>query len=191
MPRARGFDDLAAIRAARDTFWEHGYESTSLRQLQRATGMSRSSLYAAYGSKRGLFERAALNYLDEIIGPYLEAMEAPGAGVDTISAFFLGMAQATRAPDVRYARRGCFVLNTVLELEHLDAAATEMVASYRSRVHGAISHALTPVESDAVVRSARAEVLTAAHVGVMITARVDPTAAALASETIAAQLSAG
>lgn len=190
MARAREFDDLAAVRAARDVFWENGYESTSLTHLQQATGLSRSSLYAAYGSKRGLFERASLNYLDEVIEPLLVAMEVPGAGVQTISAFFLAMAQATRSPEARYARRGCFVLNTVLELEYLDTAATDMVSRYRARVHTAISHALTSMESDATARSARAEVLTAAHVGVMITARVDPTAAAVASETIAAQLSA-
>ncbi|HEY0816107.1 MAG TPA: helix-turn-helix domain-containing protein, partial [Pseudonocardia sp.] len=160
MARARGFDDLSAVRAAREIFWEHGYESTSLLQLQRATGLSRSSLYAAYGSKRGLFERASLNYLDEVIGPLLVPMEAPGAGVQTISAFFLAMAQATRSPEARYARRGCFVLNTVLELEHLDTSATDMVSSYRARVHAAIAQALTSVESDAATRSTRAEILT-------------------------------
>jgi TetR/AcrR family transcriptional repressor of nem operon len=191
MTRSRGFDDLTVVRAAREVFWEHGYERTSLAQLQSATGLSRSSMYAAYGSKRGLFERTSLNYLDEVIGPLLAPMEAPGAGLPSISGFFLEQAAVTRSPDARFARRGCFVLNTVLELEQLDAGITDMITAYRSRVHTAISHALTAVEPDDGVRAARAEVLTSAHVGVMITARIDPGAAALAAETVSAALLTG
>ena len=188
MARVRGFDDAAVVRAARSVFWEQGYENTSLLHLQQATGLSRSSMYAAYGSKRGLFQRAAVSYLADIIDPLLAPMEAPGAGVTDIADYFLAIAGATRAPNARHARRGCFLLNTVLELEHLDEQATDMVTAYRVRVHAAIANALTSAEPDAVARSARAEVLTALHVGVMITARLDPDAAAVASEQVAADL---
>jgi TetR/AcrR family transcriptional repressor of nem operon len=184
MARRRGFDDLAAVRAARDVFWEKGYELVSLPELQRATGLSRSSLYAAYGSKRGLFERAALSYLADVVDPLLGPMEMPGAGVREIRGFFLEMAAVLRSPDTRFARRGCFVLNVVLELEHLDQAATDMVTRYRLRVRAAVANAL----ASAAGREARAEVLTAAHVGIMVTARLDPVAAAIASETVAAGL---
>ena len=188
MARAREFDDLATVRAARTIFWERGYENTSLAQLQIATGLSRSSMYAAYGSKRGLFERAALSYLDEVIGPMLGPMEAAGADVDSIADFFRAQARVMRSPETRFAKRGCFLLNTVLELEHLDLSATDMVTAYRGRVHAALSHALLIAESDAPARAARAEVLAALHVGIMITARIDPGAAAVAAETTAAGL---
>lgn len=69
MARTREFDDETAVRAARELFWERGYVSTSLADLQAATRLSRSSMYATYGSKRGLFERAALSYLAEVIDP--------------------------------------------------------------------------------------------------------------------------
>jgi TetR/AcrR family transcriptional repressor of nem operon len=191
LARAREFDDLTAVRAARTLFWERGYEHTSLAQLQTATGLSRSSMYAAYGSKRGLFQRAALSYLDEVIGPLLEPMEATGADTNSIADFFFAQAQVTRSARARFARRGCFLLNTVLELEHLDAAATDMVTAYRARVHAALFHALLTAETDAAARASRAEVLTALHVGIMIMARIDPAAAAVAAETTAAGLRTG
>lgn len=187
MARRRGFDDLAAVRAARELFWEKGYEATSLAELQSVTGLSRSSMYAAYGSKRGLFERAALSYLTDIVGPLLAPMEVPGAGTRDIQGFFQAMADVLRSPDRRFAKRGCFVLNTVLELEQLDQRASDMVSQYRVRVQAAVTNALTSTADDA--RAARAEVLTAMHVGIMVTARVDPVAAAIACETVAAQLS--
>ncbi len=187
MARHRGFDDLAAVRAARDLFWEQGYESTSLAELQSVTGLSRSSMYAAYGSKRGLFERASLSYLADVVDPMLVPMEAAGAGWPEIQGFFRHMAGVLRSPDTRFARRGCFVLNTVLELEHLDQPATDMVTQYRVRVQAAFTNALAPI-GNVHDRVTRAEVLTATHVGIMITARIDPVAAAIASETVAAQL---
>jgi TetR/AcrR family transcriptional repressor of nem operon len=187
MARQRGFDDLAAVRAARELFWEKGYETTSLAELQSVTGLSRSSMYAAYGSKRGLFERASLSYLADVVDPMLEPMEAAGAGLADVRDFFLLMAAVLRSPDTRFARRGCFVLNTVLELEQLDQPATDMVTRYRARVQTAVANALGSA-GGADARAARAEVLTAMHVGIMITARVDPVAAATASETVAAQL---
>jgi TetR/AcrR family transcriptional repressor of nem operon len=188
MARRRGFADQVAVRAACELFWEKGYEATSLAELQAVTGLSRSSMYAAYGSKRGLFERASLSYLADVIDPLLAPMEAPGAGSRDIQGFFHAMARVLRSPDTRFARRGCFVLNTVLELEHLDQPASDMVTQYRERVRAAITNALMPAEGDDA-RAGQAEALTAMHVGVMITARIDPVAAAIACERVAAQLS--
>jgi hypothetical protein len=144
-------------------------------------------MYAAYGSKRGLFERASLLYLADVVHPMLEPMEQPGAKPATIAGFFTTLATALRNPETRFARRGCFVLNTVLELDQLDAAAVDMVTTYRDRVHAAIENALIAHDDDDNRRSERAEVLTSLHVGVMITARIDPDAAATACEVAATE----
>lgn len=47
-----------AIDAAAAVFRQHGYATTSIEQLVEATGVHRGSLYATFGSKRGLFLRA-------------------------------------------------------------------------------------------------------------------------------------
>jgi TetR/AcrR family transcriptional repressor of nem operon len=187
MARTREFDDETVVRAARELFWERGYVSTSLAQLQAATKLSRSSMYATYGSKRGLFERAALNYLAEIIDPLLGPMEGPGSGAAEIADFFLAMAAVLRSPNQRLAKRGCFLINTLLELDELDAAASDMVTVYRARVHRAVLNAVGSIDNIGD-REARAEVLTAGHLGVMTMARIAPVAAAVASETIAADV---
>lgn len=44
-------------------FWRHGYEASSIAQLRAATGLSSASLYGAFGSKEGLFERAVEHYI--------------------------------------------------------------------------------------------------------------------------------
>ncbi|MFD7430362.1 TetR/AcrR family transcriptional regulator [Streptomyces sp. NPDC059818] len=61
--RPRIFDMEAVLEAAMLLFWEQGYEGTSLAQLRGATGLSSASLYGAFGSKEGLFEKAVEHYI--------------------------------------------------------------------------------------------------------------------------------
>ena len=43
-------------------FWSKGYEGTSLSDLTEAMGISRPSMYAAYGNKQELFRKALERY---------------------------------------------------------------------------------------------------------------------------------
>ncbi len=61
--RPRGFDREAALRAAMETFWQRGYEGASMAELTQAMGINAPSLYAAFGSKEGLFQDALRLYL--------------------------------------------------------------------------------------------------------------------------------
>jgi AcrR family transcriptional regulator len=183
--RQKQFDDTAVVRAARDVFWQRGYASTSLADLETATGLSRSSLYLTYGSKRGLFDRALRNYLDELIWPMLAPMEATGAGPEEIAGYFLAQAANLQGPPDSVLTRGCLIANTSTELNVLDTEAVQVVLEYRTRVRAAIFHALGGMAKSVHDREAKADILAAAQIGVMISARVDPIAAAKLAETIA------
>ncbi|MFF5713507.1 TetR/AcrR family transcriptional regulator [Streptomyces sp. 62] len=60
--RPRSFDRLTALEQATMTFWEHGYETTSVSDLTRVMGISAPSLYAAFGDKKTLFEEVVEAY---------------------------------------------------------------------------------------------------------------------------------
>ncbi|HTF52672.1 MAG TPA: TetR/AcrR family transcriptional regulator [Pseudonocardia sp.] len=175
------------VRAARDVFWEHGYGAASLALLQAATGLSKSSMYETYGSKRGLFERAAQSYLREIAEPMLIAMEADGSGKQELADYFLTLAATIRASPPHAAKRGCLMINTAMELDDLDAQATQMVHSWRHRVREAIFQSLKPIGS-VRDRAATADLLTASHIGLLVTARIDPPEAATFAEALAADI---
>ena len=81
MPRGRPreFDVDQALDRALMLFWRKGYEGTTLPELTRAMGINRPSLYAAFGSKEGLF-RKALDRYDEGPSAYQsEALKEPTA----------------------------------------------------------------------------------------------------------------
>lgn len=60
--RPREFDADEALDKALHVFWRQGYEGASLTDLTDAMGISRPSLYAAFGNKEDLFRRALDRY---------------------------------------------------------------------------------------------------------------------------------
>lgn len=61
--RPLSFHPEQAARQAMLVFWEHGYEATSLNDLTAALGVPPSSIYTAFGDKKGLFLAAVHQYL--------------------------------------------------------------------------------------------------------------------------------
>jgi AcrR family transcriptional regulator len=59
-------DKDAALDQALDLFWRKGFASTSLKDLERATGMHPGSLYAAFGSKANLYCKSMERYADQL-----------------------------------------------------------------------------------------------------------------------------
>jgi AcrR family transcriptional regulator len=68
MGRPTGFSTDKALEAAMRVFWQKGYEGASLTDLTRAMGINRSSMYAAFGDKEALFQKALKRYTDGPMG---------------------------------------------------------------------------------------------------------------------------
>ena len=57
MGRPRTFSEPDVVASASAVFARRGFAATSVDDLVRATGVGRASLYGAFGSKDGLFQR--------------------------------------------------------------------------------------------------------------------------------------
>lgn len=77
--RPREFDVEDALAAALRVFWEKGYDGASLTDLTQAMGITRPSLYAAFGNKEDLFRRALDLYESEKLAYIGNALSAPSA----------------------------------------------------------------------------------------------------------------
>ena len=60
--RPRKFDSDQVINLALKAFWMHGYDGTSIRSLESATGLAAPSLYGVFGNKQRLFKTCVESY---------------------------------------------------------------------------------------------------------------------------------
>ena len=77
--RPREFCVDAALAAALGVFWAKGYEGASMAELTAAMGITKPSLYAAFGNKEQLFHKALDLYEVEKLAYMREALRQPTA----------------------------------------------------------------------------------------------------------------
>ena len=77
--RPREFCVDAALAAALRVFWSKGYEGASMADLTDAMGITKPSLYAAFGNKEALFNKALDLYEREKADYMRAALDAPTA----------------------------------------------------------------------------------------------------------------
>lgn len=137
MGRTRVFDLDTVVRAARTVFWRHGYEGASLPDLEAATGLNRSSIYHAFGSKRGLFDAAVQSYLAEIVRPRLVGLTTVPVPRDALEGYLRALRTALAEPDSFASAHGCLLLNTAGAPLAADAAVSATISAYRDELHSA------------------------------------------------------
>ncbi|MGW1226739.1 TetR/AcrR family transcriptional regulator [Streptomyces sp. NPDC001478] len=133
--RPRAFDrDQAVLEAAR-LFWRRGYSGTSTRALTAALGLSTSSLYAAFGSKAGLFEEAVRAYAERYREIYQHAVAAPDIQTVVERILMDSVHEFTQPSD---AHPGCLVSSAVMT----DSTSTLDTSAYIAELHSSNEQAL-------------------------------------------------
>ena len=179
MARPRGFSEQVVLDRAMEVFWEQGYEAASIDELTHATGLSRSSIYQAYGSKRGLLDATLDHYLIERVGQMLSGVEREGAGIDDIVGFFDYIATVTEDYPER-AALGCLLTNTIAEMAKTDAGIRSTGDNYIQRLKAAFGQVLRTSEHSGQIEAGhaeeRSELLATVTLGTMIRTRgnLDP-----------------
>ncbi|RKR86928.1 TetR family transcriptional regulator [Micromonospora pisi] len=139
MARTKEFDPDTALRAALELFWERGYEATSMADLVAHLGVARASIYATFGSKRELYLRA-LDHYGEIVDPLLlRELAQPGPVLPSVRALVRRFAAEAAGPG---GARGCFVVNTAVELAPHDQSAQQRVAASWDHLEAVLASAL-------------------------------------------------
>ena len=138
MARPLEFDRDAAREAALKLFWCQGYAATSLQQLLDAMAIGRSSFYAAFGDKRELFIEIVALFRDRTIAILEQAREELGPSA-AIPEFFRHTVLGVPA---RRVRRGCLMVNTLLELADVDDELSRFASDSLDQIEHRFAHYL-------------------------------------------------
>jgi TetR/AcrR family transcriptional repressor of nem operon len=189
MPGRRSYSDADLAVAAKEVFWDRGFQGTAIDDLQEATGLSRSSLYLAFGTKRALFDAAVADYLASFIDPRLRPVEGPEAGLREAAGFFRSLGAYFLRPD---AARGCLMVNSSAELAGRDGSFTPLAAAFTDRLRAAFGNALGHAAADGVMDpkqvARRSAMLAVSTLGVWLVVRSDSVGAAATCRALAQEI---
>ncbi|MYW06427.1 TetR/AcrR family transcriptional regulator [Streptomyces sp. SID3343] len=140
MARTREFDTGAVVDGAMAVFWRKGYAATSIQDLVAATGVGRGSLYAAFGSKDGLYEAALVRYAEQSGAANAERLGRPAPVREVLYDLLIGVVDTTiRDPE----RRGCLITNTAVERLPRDPVAGRVVGEALDKLALAVAAVLS------------------------------------------------
>jgi TetR/AcrR family transcriptional regulator, copper-responsive repressor len=121
MARPRNFSREMVLEKALPVFWEHGFAHTTLQDLEAATGVNKSGLYAEFQDKNDLYLATLRHYVET-------------SGIkDTLTVMPLGWDNVERYLEVALGcvegQKGCFSTNSMRELAILPAGAQGIVSN--------------------------------------------------------------
>src|ERR1700743_288527 len=123
MGRPKNFSREQVLEKAMPVFWKQGFSDTSLQDLERATGVNKSGLYAEFRDKEDLFVACLRHYLESQGKRGLLTKEPLGwKNVET----FL-----KNGPLNKGEHQGCFSVNSMREFAILPDEAYAVVTENR------------------------------------------------------------
>jgi TetR/AcrR family transcriptional repressor of nem operon len=176
MARPRTFNPDDVLDAARDVFWRKGYQGTSLDDITAETGLTKPSLYAAFGDKSSLFLQILDRYHAHILRRSEQILNQGPSAREAVEAWltsFVPYCSGTKG------RRGCLSINTATDGGLDETALRKSIASFNSRLEDLIRARL---ERDRGQFSrdfdplAVAFAIMTAYVGLMVLSKQTPTA---------------
>jgi AcrR family transcriptional regulator len=126
--RPRSFDRQVALDQAMHVFWKKGFGGASLSDLTAAMGIASPSLYAAFGSKEGLYREAIDHYVGLHAEEFWGVMHAATAR-ESIEGLLRNAARAFTECD---AGGGCLVMQTAAETGDLSADLAASLCDLRA-----------------------------------------------------------
>src|ERR1700722_130913 len=139
MARTKEFNTDEVLDKAIDMFRDKGYNGCSMQDVVEGLGLSRSSFYETWGDKRQLFLEALKKYLREGVEVLKEDISTATDMRQGLTKVFESILPCSPEDPLQ---KGCFLVNSVVELVVHDPEIAEMVRANREEVEEILSKAI-------------------------------------------------
>ncbi len=125
MGRTKIYNRAALLDKTTQLFWKKGIAETSLADIEKSTGVNKSSLYAEFADKDDIFVASLAHYV-QTNGVFQVLTKMPLGRSNVIEFLKLGKSCA--------GQRGCFVVNSLRESAILPAKAKDFIQAHLKSV---------------------------------------------------------
>jgi AcrR family transcriptional regulator len=139
------------IQKATMLFWEKGFHSTSMRDLQDRIDMRPGSIYAAFGSKEGLFKEALKFYVENSFEK-LEGCTKEYSPLRALKQFFVSVVICN---DEQRPTEVCMLVKTLTELPPENAELIEEAKGYLKGMEDLFASLLTQAQEEGELDSSK------------------------------------
>jgi AcrR family transcriptional regulator len=139
MGRRKLFTREDVLDKAIPVFWKHGLAETSVQDLEQATGVRKSGLYAEFKDKEDLFTASMRQYFD-----YLKARGAltkQPLGWNNVETFL-------KTCYGNWGQKGCFSVNSMREFADLPPKARHLMTTNMTHAHHLLVGNLTAARGE-------------------------------------------
>jgi TetR/AcrR family transcriptional regulator, transcriptional repressor for nem operon len=144
VPDIKHFDPDAVMESVARLFWRQGPAATGIQDVVKATGLSRSSLYATFGGKQNLYRAALGRYVQQRSDPAFQRLADDPRGLPAIADFFAELIQVRCTGE--FARWGCMISNAHVAGENTDPQVRAVLDQHHQRLWEAMLAALTTAD---------------------------------------------
>ena len=139
MARTKEFDTDEVLSKAIDLFWDKGYNGCSMQDVVDGLGLSRSSIYETFGDKRQLFLEALKRYQYEGLKALEEDINTTSDIRQSLTKVFESVIPQSQDSPLQ---KGCFMVNSAVELACQDPEIAEIVRVNRLEVEDILCKAI-------------------------------------------------
>lgn len=123
MGRHTSFELTDVLNQAMDLFWRFGYAGTSMRHVEKATGLNPGSLYHHFSSKEGLYKAVIEYYYTDVLQPRLYHYRHIVSPRECLRRFFT---TSYRRFPAREYRGHCLLLLAMLESRYHNGLSSQL-----------------------------------------------------------------
>ncbi len=127
MGRHKQFDEAEVLEKAMLTFWENGFEKTTVRSLEKSMGINQFSIYSTFQSKEILYRRVLKTYHEQLNHRFLDKLNKPSCSLEDVEHFLNTFSLQLKQKKIP---NSCLMVQSTANLDRFDAGIRKVILDF-------------------------------------------------------------